>query len=134
MTRGEIAKDFLKKVVLPVFLAWFLFSMFKNVFTKDGVTDYFKVWLVCGIPFGIWRMRMWLIPSGFDLGGTLGVWALNFIIGGLIGGVIIVWRLIVAAWYVILTVFRIVTYNSESNRNAREIVQQMVADTNGQQR
>lgn len=62
MMRGEIAKDFLKKVALPVLLTWFLFSMFKNVFTKDGVTDYFKVWIVCGIPFGILRMRMWLIP------------------------------------------------------------------------
>ena len=123
MTRGEIAKDFLKKVVLPVFLAWFLFSMFKNVFTKDGVTDYFNVWLVCGIPFGIWRMRMWLIPhSQSSLQYSIAIWLLNFVIGGLIGGVIIVWRLVVAAWYVILTVFRIVTYNSESNRIAREVV------------
>jgi hypothetical protein len=49
----------------------------------------------------------------------LGVWALNFIIGGLIGGVVIVWRLLVAAWYLILTVYRIITYNSEKNRMAR---------------
>lgn len=122
MTRWDIIKDFLKKVVLPVFLAWFLFAMFKPVFTKDGITDYFKVWIACGIPFGIWRVRMWLIPSGFDLGGTVGVWALNFIIGGLIGGVIVVWRLLVAAWYIVLTVYRLVTYDSESSRIAREVV------------
>lgn len=124
MTYGDIAKDFLKKVVLPVFLAWLLFSMFTPVFTKEGVTDYFKVWLVCGIPFGIWRVRLWLIPSGFDLGGTVGVWAINFIVGGLIGSVIIAWRLLVAAWYIILTAYRLVTYNSESNRLSRERVQQ----------
>lgn len=127
MTRMDIVKDFFKKVVLPGLLAWFLFAMFRPVFTTDGVTDYFKVWLVCGIPFGIWRVRLWLIPSGFDLGGTVGVWAVNFIIGGLIGGVIIVWRLLVAAWYIILTVFRLVTYNSESNRRSREIVYQATA-------
>jgi hypothetical protein len=96
--------------------------MFKPVFTNDGVTDYFKVWLACGVPFGIWRLRVWLIPRGFDIGGTVGVWALNIIIGGLIGGVVVVWRLLVAAWYTILTVYRLVTYNSESNRIAREIV------------
>lgn len=124
MTRGDIVKDFLKKVVLPVFLAWFLFAMFKPVFTNDGVTNYFYVWLVCGIPFGIWRLRVWLIPRNYDIGGTVGVWALNFIIGGLIGGVVIVWRLLVAAWYLILTVYRLVTYNSESNRIAREVVYQ----------
>jgi hypothetical protein len=50
------------------------------------------------------------------------VWALNIIIGGLIGGVVIVWRLAVDAWYVILTVYRLVTYNSESTRIARESV------------
>lgn len=124
MTRGDITKDFLKKVILPVFLAWLLFSMFRPVFTKDGVTDYFMVWIVCGIPFGIWRLRLWLIPRNFDIGGTVGVWALNFIIGGLIGGVVIVWQLLVAMWYLILTVYRLVTYNSESNRIARETVYQ----------
>jgi len=35
---------------------------------------------------------------------------------------VVVWRLLVAAWYTILTVYRLVTYNSESNRIAREIV------------
>ena len=49
MTRGEILKDFFKKTVLPVVIAWFLFSMFKNVFTEDGQTNYFYVWLFCGI-------------------------------------------------------------------------------------
>lgn len=122
MTYGDIVKDFLKKVILPVFLAWFLFAMFKPIFTNDGVTDYFKVWLACGIPFGIWRLRVWLIPRGFDLGGTLGVWALNVIIGGLIGGVVVVWRLIVAAWYTILTVYRLITYNSNNNCAIRKVV------------
>lgn len=122
MTRTDIVKDFLKKVVLPVFLAWFLFAMFRPVFTNDGVTDYFKVWLACGVPFGIWRLRVWLIPRGFDIGGTVGVWALNIIIGGLIGGVVVVWRLAVAVWYTILTVYRLITYNSESNRISREVV------------
>lgn len=128
MTYGSIAKDFLKKVVLPVFLAWLLFAMFKPVFTKDGVTDYYMVWLVCGIPFGIWRLRLWLIPRNFDIGGTVGVWAFNLIIGGLIGGVVIVWRLLVAAWYTILTIYRLITYNSANNRMAREVVQQMITE------
>lgn len=122
MTRKEIAKDFFMKVALPVFIAGLLFAIFKTVFTKDGITDYFLVWLMCGIPFGIWRVRLWLIPRGFDLGGTVGVWAINFIVGGLIGGVVLIWRLMCAAWYLILTVYRLLTYNSESNRIARDVV------------
>jgi len=111
MTRKAIATDFFSKVVLPVVIAWSLYAMFKPVFTKEGVTDYFLVWLMCGIPFGIRRVYLWIIPRGFDIGGTVGVWAINFIVGGLIGGVVLIWRLVCAAWYLILTVYRIATYS-----------------------
>ena len=107
MTRGEIIKDFLKKTVLPVLLALFLFSMFRGVFTEDGQTNYFYVWLCCGVPFGIRRMFVWLVPHGYDLAGTVGIVALNFVVGGLIGGVILVWRLLVAAGYLPLTAYRL---------------------------
>jgi len=113
MTKKEIAKDFFFKTVAPVCIAAFLFAMFKNVFTKDGVTDYFRVCLVCGIPFGIRRVYLWIIPrgSGWGFGGTLAVWAVNFIVGGLIGIVVLAWKLILAAWYLALTVYRITTYS-----------------------
>ena len=107
MTRGEIWKDFFKKTVLTVLVAGLLFYWAALVFTKDGATNYFYVWLCCGIPFGIRRMFVWLIHRGFDLSGTVGVVALNLIVGGLIGGVILIWRLAVAAWYIPLTIYRL---------------------------
>ena len=70
MTRGEIWKDFFKRTVLPAVIALFLFFMCKNVFTEDGQTNYFYVWLCCGIPFGIRRMFVWLVPHGYDIAGT----------------------------------------------------------------
>ncbi|MDR1961338.1 MAG: DUF6050 family protein [Gracilibacteraceae bacterium] len=122
MTRREIAKDFFTKTVLPVAIAGFLIAILKPTFTHDGTTDYFSLWVVCGVPFGIRRMCVWLIPHNYDLGGTLGIWAINFIIGALIGSFIIIWRLARAAWYLILTVYRLLTYNSNSNRLAKNIV------------
>ena len=106
MTRKEIWGDSFKKTVVPVLLALILFYAFKTIFTKDGVTNYFYVWICCGIR----RMFVWLVPHGYDTGGTFGIIALNFIVGGLIGGVILVWRLVVAAWYVPLTVYRLCSY------------------------
>ena len=82
MTRGEIWKDFLKHTVLTLVIALFLFLIFKFV---------------------------WLVPHGYDLGGSVGIIAVNFIIGGLIGGVILTWRLVVAVWYIPLTIYRLLT-------------------------
>lgn len=115
MTRSEIWRDFFKRTIVPIALALFLLALFKSAFTKNGETEYFYVWLCCGIPFGIRRMFVWLIPRGYDLGGTVGVFALNFILGGLIGGIVLIWRLIVAAWYIPLTAYRLI--------NAKRIVE-----------
>lgn len=43
-----------------------------------------------------------------SMGGGIALFALNFIIGGVIGGFILAWRLIVAVWYVPLTVYRLI--------------------------
>ncbi len=39
---------------------------------------------------------------------AIALFALNFIIGGVIGGFVLAWRLIVAVWYVPLTVYRLI--------------------------
>lgn len=47
-----------------------------------------------GCPFGIHRMCLWLVPRNFGIGGSIGVFALNCIIGGLIGGVVLIVKMI----------------------------------------
>ena len=44
------------------------------------------------MPFGIGKMFT-LIPIGFGISGTVGVVALNLVLGGLIGGVILIWKM-----------------------------------------
>ena len=66
MTRGEIWKDFFKKTVLTVLIAGVLFYWATLVFTKDGATNYFYVWLgtiflrimvICGVETGARRKK-----------------------------------------------------------------------------
>ena len=108
MNRREIMTDLLKKTVLPIVIALLLFAIFSRIFTENGVRDYFLIWLACGVPFGIGKMFT-LIPIGFDIAGTVGIVALNVILGGLIGGVILIWRLAVAVWYIPLSIYRFAT-------------------------
>ena len=93
MTKSDVMKEFLKKTVIPVVVALFLFSMFSRIFIENGAPDYFLIWLACGVPFGIGKMFT-LIPIGFGISGTVGVVALNLVLGGLIGGVILILSLI----------------------------------------
>lgn len=112
MTKSEIIKDFLKNCLLPVATAALLYLIFKSACTKDGITDYMWLFILCGLPFGIPRMFMWIVPGGGSLGASIALFALNFIIGGVIGGFVLVWHLLVAAWYVPLTVYRLVYIKS----------------------
>ncbi len=107
MTKTEIWKDFLKKTIVPVVAALLLYSIFSRIFVENGMIDFFLVWLACGVPFGIGKMFT-LIPVGFGISGTVGVVALNIVLGGLIGGIILIYRLAVAVWYLPLTIYRLI--------------------------
>lgn len=108
MTRGEAIKAFLRNCLLPITAAVLLFFIFKSACTKDGSVDYFLLWLLCGLPFGIHRMFLWIIPGGRSFGGGITVFVLNFLIGAVIGGFVLVWRLLVTLWYVPLTMYRLI--------------------------
>lgn len=94
-------KEFLGKVVFPVAAALFLAALFRPLCVEQGVCDYRKLWLLMGIPFGVHRMFLWVIPRGFDIGGTVGMFVFNLLIGGMIGGVVLVWRLAMSVVYLL---------------------------------
>ena len=43
MTKTDIMKDFLKKAVLPVVEALFLYSIFSRIFVDNGTMDLFLI-------------------------------------------------------------------------------------------
>ena len=73
-------KVFLKEVLLPIALAFCLASFLKPIYMPDGVCDYFLMWICVGLPFGIRRMCLWLVPSGYGISGSVGIFVLNLII------------------------------------------------------
>lgn len=91
--------EFAKKVIAPVVEAIFMATLFYPLCVENGVCNYLKLWVLMGIPFGVHRMFVWVIPKGFDLGGTVGVLVINLLVGGVIGGIILAWRLVLAVVY-----------------------------------
>ena len=49
-------------------------------------------------------MSMFLIPKGYGISGSIGVFALNAIIGGLIGGVVVLFKMM----GIVLEIFKII--------------------------
>ena len=108
MTKNEILKTFLRKTVLPIVAAALLYWIFHSACMRNGELDYVWLWILCGLPFGLHRMCLWIVPGGRSLGSGIALFSLNFIIGGVIGGFVLAWRLIVAVEYVPLTVYRLI--------------------------
>ena len=102
----EVAKmyELVKKVIAPVGAAAILAALLYPLCVENGQCDYLKLWIFMGIPFGIHRMFLWIIPKGFDIGGTVGMFVFNLLAGGVIGGFVLAWRLLMAACYLVKTV------------------------------
>ena len=108
MTTKEAVFQFFRKSIVPIAGAALLVCIFKSACMKDGAVDYLWLWILCGLPFGLHRMCFWFVPSGNSMGGGVALFALNIVIGGVIGGAVLAWQLIVAVWYVPLTVYRLI--------------------------
>ena len=109
MTRSLVWKQFFFKSVLPIIAAFLLFCIFKSACTKDGVLNYLWLWILCGLPFGLHRMYIWIIPGSNHMASFISQGLAIFVLGGLIGGFVLVWKLIVAVLYIPVTCFRLIT-------------------------
>ena len=78
------------KVIVPISAIALMALLCYQVCRKPEGFDLFLFWILMGLPFGIRRMSLLLIPKHFDIAGSLGVIALNCIVGGLIGGAVVI--------------------------------------------
>lgn len=77
---------------LSVMVLWMITCY--PVCNKAEGFDYFLYWVMVGCPYGIRKMCMFLIPRNFGIAGSMGVFALNCIVGGLIGGFVVLIKII----------------------------------------
>ena len=104
-----MVKEIWKKVIWPVMTVLFLAVVFRPLCMEEDGIDYWKLLFLMGIPFGVQKMFVWLIPSGYGIGETVGIFALNLLVGGIIGGFILVWRLLEAVFTLVKGFVSVVT-------------------------
>lgn len=93
-TEEDGMKKIVTDIIIPVAVLVVWMIVCYPVCDKAERFDYFLYWIMVGCPYGIRKMCMFLIPKNFGIAGSMGVLALNCIIGGLIGGIIVIVRMI----------------------------------------
>lgn len=96
-------KNVLMKAIFPMILLVLWSWLAYNFCISIEQEEWWKIWMVVGMPFGIHRMCIWLLPKNLDIGGTVGVWAMNLIVGCLIGEIVVV-------CYILRSVYVLVKY------------------------
>ncbi len=86
-------KRVLFNIIIPLSVMLLWMAACYPVCNKAEGFDYFLYWIMVGCPYGIQKMCLFLVPKNFGIAGSVGVIALNCIIGGLIGGTIVIVRL-----------------------------------------
>ena len=87
-------KKVLFRIIIPMLILAVWIIMCYPVCAKADGFDYFLYWIMVGCPYGMRKMSMFLVPKNFGIAGSIGILALDCIIGGLIGGMIVIIRII----------------------------------------
>lgn len=87
-------KKVMFRIIIPMLILAVWMIMCYPVCVKVDGFDYFLYWIMVGSPYGIRKMRMFLVPKNFGIAGSIGILALDCIIGGLVGGMIVIIRII----------------------------------------
>ena len=79
-------RNLMLKILFPIIGIALWLAVCYPICNRPEGFNYFMFWIIAGLPFGIRFMCLKLIPKGYGLTGAIGVFALNAVIGGLIGG------------------------------------------------
>ena len=87
-------KRVLFKVILPLAFIVVWLDMCYWICLGDNGMNWFQFWIMSGFPFGIQKMLVLLIPRNLGIAGSIGVLALDAVIGGMIGVIVLAIKII----------------------------------------
>lgn len=99
-------KELFNRLVFPLAVASLTAFFCQPLYMAGGKCDYLLMGLLVGIPFGIQKMMIWFVPSGFGIAGSVAMAAFNILIGGLIGIFVFAYRIISGILFLTISVFK----------------------------
>lgn len=99
-----MAKEGIKRLTSTLAVAVLVAFLFQPLYTSGDTCDYMLLALLVGIPFGIQKMFLWFVPCGYGIAGTVGMFVFNILIGGLIGCIVFIIRILSGLFYLLASV------------------------------
>ena len=105
---GLEVKEIFRAIAPLALAAIFLFIAYWPLHeSASGMELYLKMLFFAGVPFGLKRMCMWLIPTGRgSVAASVAILLVNVAVGGVIGAFVLVWRVIVAVVTLVKSIVR----------------------------
>ena len=86
-------KRVLFKIIVPVLIFGLWVLTCYPVCNRAEGFDWFLYWILVGCSFCIRRMCLWFVSKNFEFRGRVGVFVLKCIAGGLIGGIVLIFKI-----------------------------------------
>lgn len=102
-------KSIIIKIILQLIAIGLWITVCIPIAQRPDGFNYFFFWILAGFPFGIKTMSLKLAPRGYGLTGMVGIFALNMVIGCLIGGAMLMTAII----KVFVNLIRLITGRQE---------------------
>ena len=90
-------KEIITKLIIPGAIAMIICLIVLPMCMDGEILDWRKLLLFAGIPFGIQKMFLLIVPRNMGTGEMLGMLVLNLMVGSVIGLGVLVWRLLAIA-------------------------------------
>ena len=90
-------KEIITKLIIPGAIAMIICLIVHPMCMNGEILDWRKLLLFVGIPFGIQKMFLLVVPRNVGTGEMLGLLVLKLMVGSLIGIGVLAWRLLAVA-------------------------------------
>lgn len=90
-------KEIITKLIIPGAIAMIICLIVHPMCMNGEILDWRKLLLFVGIPFGIQKMFLLVVPRNVGTGEMLGLVVLKLMVGSLIGIGVLAWRLLAVA-------------------------------------
>ena len=90
-------KEIITKLIIHGAISMIICLIVHPMCMNGEILDWRKILLFVGIPFGIQKMFLLIVPRNTGTGEMLGMLVLNLMVGSLIGIGVFAWRLLAVA-------------------------------------